>query len=162
MLTKKLKKVVLMLATVTAIESVGGAIGGTPTYAGSKSFSGVKFTAGAHVENWKKVVTRTKPNDGDIGWYVTFTSISGSGYVKKHANTRVLVASSRKSGYNNSDSELWPIAKETMQLPNGNLGYQHVPYKKAVQWNKNYSMYFVGNQNNKKSYTITASGRYSS
>ena len=61
-----------------------------------------KFVSRGGQENWKRVVTEKKADD-DQNWFVTFTSMSGSGVVKNRGNARMLVASrDRKSTRLNS------------------------------------------------------------
>lgn len=119
-----------------------------------------KFVSRGGQENWKRVVTEKKADD-DQNWFVTFTSMSGSGVVKNRGNARMLVASSRKAGYNKSNSELWPIGRD-IPKENGEYKYKYVPYRswKPVHKNKKCSLFFVGNQNNSKNYSISATGRY--
>ena len=118
--------------------------------AASVSFSNFYYTSTPNCETWEKIVSKTKADD-EQAWYATLTGSNGL----SSTTDRAMFVSGRSSANSiEPDSAPVPLYTSTKSIKCGYITY----LKKGTKcW-----LYITGDENNKKAYRVSVSGRYTS
>ncbi len=141
----KHKKLVTFLAAAVVM-----AVPCKITSAASVSFSNYSYTSTPNCETWSKIVSKTKA-DNEQTWYATLTASSG---LSSTVDRAMFVSGRASANSIQPDSAPVPLYKSTTSVKCGYITY----LKKGTKcW-----LYITGDENNKNSYKVSVSGRYTS
>lgn len=121
--------------------------------AASVSFSNFNYKTTPSAERWARIVSKTKA-DNEQNWYATITNSSGLSSDTKKPCRAMFVSGRSSSNSIQPDSSPRNLYSSTRFTKNKYSLY----IKKGTRcW-----LYIAGNENNKKSYKVRVSGRYTS
>lgn len=148
----KKKILALLMATAVMVMPVTNVMAGNVEFGKYELF---EFTSTARKDMGKNIAYKAKADDVKK-WYVTFTHWSGNGMVSNPGNARMLIMSTRSGS---EDSTPQPLYKKRP-----NKAYRDVPYYDFCDVKKGSKcyLYILGNDANKKDYSIKLAGRYTS
>lgn len=117
--------------------------------AASVTFSNFSYTSRANMEAWQPIVAKTKA-DNEQNWYATITGSTGL----SSTVDRAMLTSSTSANSMEPRAGLVPLYTYTTRIIDSYFLY--------TGKGSNCKLYILGDQNNKVSYKVTVSGRYTS